>query len=205
MKIRRPDLAAIVAGADAKRRNRRDRARTAPSSTAPASVVLRTMRPRAIAAAKARADADRDREQREINGDGLFVAADQRLDQRRQQRQHHDADEPEPARHHARPTTAARSARRCRIIATVDAAMLVAILRCGAPSPVGGIERGRDPAGERKAHDQHRERAGARRRRARQVRRRWCPIRMAMKVAPSTSALPAGSSRAADDRAGCRI
>ena len=31
------------------------------------------------------------------------------------------------------------SARRCRIIAAVEAAMLVAILSCGAPSPVGGI------------------------------------------------------------------
>ena len=52
---------------------------------------------------KRRADADRDRKQREIGGGGVFVAADRILDQRRQQRQHDDADEPEPARHHGAP------------------------------------------------------------------------------------------------------
>ena len=35
----------------------------------------------------------------------VLVAADHRLDQRRQERQHHRADEPEPARRRARPTT----------------------------------------------------------------------------------------------------
>ena len=34
-----------------------------------------------------------------------------------------------------------RSARKCRIIVTVEAAMLVSIFRCGAPSPVAGISK----------------------------------------------------------------
>ena len=52
---------------------------------------------------EARTGAHRNGEQREIDGDRVLIAADQRLDQRRQQRQHHDADQPEPARHHGAP------------------------------------------------------------------------------------------------------
>ena len=62
---------------------------------------------------EARADRDGDGEDREIGGDHLLVAAEHVLHQRRHQRQHDRADEPEPARHQRRPTTAAGRSRRC--------------------------------------------------------------------------------------------
>ncbi len=57
-----------------------------------------------------RADGDADREDREAQRHDAFGATDDVLDQRRQQRQHDGADQPEPARRsRCRPTAAGRA------------------------------------------------------------------------------------------------
>ncbi len=66
--------------------------------------------------------------------------------------------------------------------------------RSGAASPVGGMNRLATQHSEREHDHQQRRTTPDRRRPWRRGRRRSVPSRMAMKVAPSTSALPAGSS-----------
>ena len=61
------------------------------------------MRPCASHAARPEPTADRDREDRQEDGDDALAAANVEGHQRRQQRQHQRADEPEPARHHGAP------------------------------------------------------------------------------------------------------
>ena len=181
------------AGADADRSPRRDRARTAPSSTRAGERRAEHDAPARDRRRQRRAGADRDREQREIGGDGVLVAADQRLDQRRQQRQHDDAGEPEPARHQRAPPQPRVGAQ-------------MADHRRGRGGDVGAtLELRRAFAGRR---NEQRRTASRRAQSPSPARAKaatspppraarpptMVPVRMAMKVAPSTSALAAGNS-----------
>ncbi len=164
-----------------------------PSSALPASVVLSTMRPCDSAAAIAEPTPTAIEKQRQIGGDGFLVATDQRLDQRR----------------------AAATARRCRPARTSSSPSRPPQPRVGALMPDHRDGRCRDvdrdlemrrtlagrwnqqagdPAGHSESHHQPGKMPRHRRRRAPPGRRRFVPVRMATKVAPSTSALAAGNS-----------
>ncbi len=103
------------------------------------------------------------------------------------------------APHHSR-----ASARRWRIIAQVEAAMLAETRKCGAPSPLGGMSSADDPAGERKAHQQRAKSATSRRRRARPGRRRWCRSE-SRRRSRLDQRVGGGQLLARGGRAGCRI
>src|SRR5450830_1498916 len=92
------------------------------------------------------------------------------------------------APHHSR-----ASARKWRIIATVEPAILIATLRCGAPSPVGGISRLAIQQATANPNTSSAKAATSPPPRAAKPPT-MVPVRMATKVAPSTSALPAGNS-----------
>ena len=91
------------APAACRRWSSRDRSRTRRAATAPTSVGRITMRPADEPGGEARADRDRDREHREDTRHDFLGAAEHGLHQRRQQRQHDRADQPEPARHQRAP------------------------------------------------------------------------------------------------------
>ncbi len=167
-----------------------------PSSTPPISVGSRTMRPWASHAARPEPTAIATEKIVRKTVTTLFAAADVERHQRRQQRHHQRADEPEPARHQPAPPQPrfgadvfdqrARWKRKCCDL----------IDKVGAPSPVGGMNRlatqhatddtiisqakwiGSPPSLAGKSGDDGAE-------------------RMARKVPPSTSALPAGNSERA--------
>ena len=92
------------------------------------------------------------------------------------------------APHHSR-----GSARRWRIIAAVDAATLAEIFNCGAPAPVGGISSADSQQASANPITSAAKAATSPPPRAAKPPT-MVPVRMAMKVAPSTSALPAGNS-----------
>ncbi len=116
------------------------------------------------------------------------------LDHRRQQRQHDDADQPEPARHQRAPPQPLigaqmldqRPGRGRDVLVDDQIGRGLAGLR---------NEQCRDPAQQREGSSPaRRSRPGVRRPLA-AMPATMVPSRMAMKVAPSTSALPAGNSR----------
>ena len=167
-----------------------------PSRTAPIRVGNRMMRPAASQAASPEPIAiEIEKIARQVVTD-LLGAAEHVLDQRRQQRQHDRADQPEPARHEGAPPDAA-----------VVAQMLEQVAGRGRDVPTHH-QIGRRLAGRR----DEQARAPAQRARTRSSASAnevgsppslaaspptMVPSRIAMKVAPSTSALPAGSSERA--------
>ena len=92
------------------------------------------------------------------------------------------------APHHSR-----ASARRWRIIRKVEAAILNVTFNCGAPCPVGGISSAASQQNNAKPMTSAAKPAALPPPRAAKPPT-MVPVRMAMKVAPSTSALPAGNS-----------
>ena len=91
------------------------------------------------------------------------------------------------APHHSR-----ASARRWRSIAAVEAAMLAVTFRCGAPSPLGGISSAATQQASEKPITSGAKAKGPPPLRA-AMPPTMVPSRIATKVAPSTSALPAGN------------
>ena len=164
-----------------------------PISTAPSGTSARFGCAVAGARRQHRADGDADREDGEARRHHAFAAADAVLDQGRQQRQRHEADQPEP-----------RDDVRAAPQAPVGLQLAQQRDRRG-PGIAGDGEVGRGRAG---VGDGAREQPGADGQRQDDARPRcsgllasatamppaMVPIRMARKVAPSTSALPAGSS-----------
>ena len=142
---------------------------------------------------QSRTDADGDREHCQISRDGRLVAADQRLDQRWQQRQHDNADQPEPAGHHGappQPRVGAQMAEHRR----GRGEDIGLTLSCGAPAPVDGMKRLAVQQASAKPITSTAKAATLPASRAASPPT-MVPSRIAMKVAPSTSALAAGSSR----------
>ena len=143
---------------------------------------------------EAGADRDRDRENGEAGGHDLFVAAEHVLDQRRHQRERDRADQPEPAGHDARPTSSRGSSRRnLQQAAGGERRCSCCTTRSGAACPVRGMNRLAPQHISENTIISSANKAGSPPSFAASPPT-MVPSRMAMKVAPSTSALPAGSS-----------
>ena len=160
------------------------------------------MRPADEPGRKAGADRDRDREHREIHGDDILVAAEHVLHQRRQQRQHHRADQPEPARHQRAPPQPAVAAQMLEQ-AAVELAMFVGDHQVGRAGADLRDEQARAPAQQREHQHQPGERRPDRRRLSRRGRRRWCragsPGRSRLRPARWRPAAPSFGSRSGQD------